>query len=518
MSNSNGRIFATSQNGVDLGDLRTVVPVVIQATIGGETVTRVSSDVGVLCSAKVGDRITDTNGVVWTVVTRSEVNPWARYRPIPCANGNINTPQPLTPAERMTERYGIEPPIDMFTADNIQQFEDYANSMKDYNSYFLKLRPWGDTHIRRLSDFAKEDNQREKVPNIGYDHNAQMDNVKITISSGNVQGTFYLKPVVPENLRTLYIPSGSTSARFQLPNDHRWMDIYYSYIWGTSFQVITLEANEEWLSPIDLMGANTYGITYASVLRRTLIFIWADSQMRQEGDPYYNADDAQWHFYNYVTDKVGGSLPEADRDFATYPNAYIDLTDTAGTDNCYYSNMNYLRTLHGKCLFIDCWLQSNSSTNVLPIPGFTYEVNIIRSANPDPGVDIYGLITFTKMERIGGQIWLYVEIDNSEINTSLASDQQPRDVFVNNYVTLYYQGRLDLETQVIGQIDFLDYSAQWERLNVGPDVTEYRCHICDDDYIPGEPYEYDPITEGTVYARPIGETNTSSKHFNVQQV
>ena len=128
MSNSNGRIFATSQNGVDIDDLRMVVPVIIQATISGETITRASSDVGVLCSAKVGDRIADENGVVWTVVSRSDVNPWARYRTIPCANGNTNTPQPLTPADRMMERYGIEPPIDMFTADNIQQFEDYANS------------------------------------------------------------------------------------------------------------------------------------------------------------------------------------------------------------------------------------------------------------------------------------------------------------------------------------------------------------------------------------------------------
>ena len=111
-----------------------------------------------------------------------------------------------------------------------------------------------------------------------------------------------------------------------------------------------------------------------------------------------------------------------------------------------------------------------------------------------------------------------MEIENSEIDTSLESDQQPRSVFVNNYTEIYYQGRLDFETQVIGQIYFLDYSAQWERLNAGPEVTEYRCHICDDDYIPGEPYEYDPITEGTVYAKPIGEVNLSSKHFNVQQV
>ena len=518
MSNSNGRIYTTAQTGVGITDLQTVVPVVLTATIDGVTVTRNAADVVMLCSAKVGDTFTDSDGVVWTVSSRSAVNPWAKYRPIPCSNSNYNVPRPITPGERMAERYGIVPPIDMFTADNIHQMENYVNALTDYSDYYIRLRPWNSGHYRRMSDFAKTAADGAKVANVGYDHNAQMDDVQVTISTGSVRGTFFLKPTIPDNYRTLYIPSGSTSARFQLPNDHRWMDIYYQYVWGTTSETVTVQAHEEWLSPIDLMGASTYMTSYASVRRRTVIFRWADSQGRIDGDPYFNPNDAKWRFYNYVTDKVGGSLPEADRDFATYPNAWLDLTDTAGVGNCYYNDRNYLKNLTGRCLFMDCWLQSNSSTNVMPIPGYVYEMQILRQANPDPGVDIYGLITFTALRRIGGQIWLYVQVANSEINTSLAESAQVLDVFQNNYAVLYYSGRLDLETQVVGQIDFLDYDATWERVNVGADVTEYRCNVCDDDYIPGEPYDYQPITEGMVYARPTGQQNTSSKHFNVEQL
>lgn len=413
MAYSNGRIYVdtsvTPNVGVSIADLQQCFAVVIEATIAGQTVRKLSGDLGVHCALKTGDTFT-VDGVTWRVASRRDVNLWARYRPIPCADSANNTPNTITPSQRMAERYGIDPPVDMFTADVIQSYEDYANALAQHGSYFLKSRPWGSSHWKRLTDFVKTD-EYGNTTNLGYDNLAQPDNVKVTISSGQSwqQGIHYLAPLIPEGQRTLVIPTGSTSARFHLPNDHLWMDVYYAKVYGSTSLNVTIEQNEEWLSPIDLMGTSTYrNKSYASVRRRILIFHWADSQHRIEGDQYYNENDAQWRFFNYATDLVGGNRP--DRPFSVevesgvsvdYRLAWLDLTDSEAARNTYYAanyqnGMFSLKNLKGRCLFIDCWLENASSMNLMPICGYAYEVNIIRS-NIDVNVDVSGVLTFVRV-------------------------------------------------------------------------------------------------------------------------
>ena len=155
-----------------------------------------------------------SSGDLATLCESELINPWAKYRPIPCSNGANNKPNLITPAQRLAERYGVDPPVDMFTADTIQQYEDYVNNViEKHGLYYIKLRPWGDRHWKRLSDFVNTDDNGTLVQNSGYDHNAKPDNKKVTISGGSAEqaGEHYLAPLIPETQRTIYIPAGSAS-------------------------------------------------------------------------------------------------------------------------------------------------------------------------------------------------------------------------------------------------------------------------------------------------------------------
>ena len=67
---------------VEIADLQRLVGVMIQRTVSGVTERRNSGDLGVLAGSSVGDTIPDNEGgTPWTVVSRSEINKWARYKP-----------------------------------------------------------------------------------------------------------------------------------------------------------------------------------------------------------------------------------------------------------------------------------------------------------------------------------------------------------------------------------------------------------------------------------------------------
>ena len=78
MGYSYGRIEAP----VSVYDVQQCCWVRMQRTVSGQTQTKYSGDVGVLCGAKVGDIIPATDGQgSWTVVARGAINKWARYKP-----------------------------------------------------------------------------------------------------------------------------------------------------------------------------------------------------------------------------------------------------------------------------------------------------------------------------------------------------------------------------------------------------------------------------------------------------
>lgn len=516
MPYSNGRLYVdtsvTPNIGVSIPELQQCFGVVIKSLYQSTTERRLSSDLGVIIGKKKGDTIVD-NGVQWQVESRQEINPWARYRPIPCNDPANNTPERITPAQRQAERYGVDPPIDMFAADDIQQYNDYVNvDIVKYGLDYLPLRPFGNDHWKRLSDFSKT-NEYGIATSLGYDHNAQPNSIDVTVS-----GVVYrLSPLIPEHSRTLYIPAGSTTARYHLPNDHIWMDEYYKYIKGQSSRVSNIDdhGHEEWLSPLDLMGQSTYyyNMAFASVRRRIVIYKWMDSQERSEGDQYYDPTDAKWRFYNYATDTKGGTAK--DRPFDNNKGAWLDLTDSEEAVNTYYpynrdpydpqqagADYHKMGTLEGRCLFLDCWVEDISSTNVMPICGFAYEVNINRTA--DVNVDVSGVLTFVAVyeqgdEYSGFDYIVRIDYDPHEL--------EPQSSLVSA-LSVYYQSlNIRIGEQTVNLLDSsLEYTTNdqgegdWFRIEISAISGQASTHLG---------------TQAIVSARRVGQSVTATKGITI---
>ena len=87
---------------VEVADLQRLVGVVIQRTVGGVTQRNISGDIGVMAGASVGDTVPDdAGGTAWTVVSRTEINKMAKYKPI--RNSKIKMLAPasgITPSDR----------------------------------------------------------------------------------------------------------------------------------------------------------------------------------------------------------------------------------------------------------------------------------------------------------------------------------------------------------------------------------------------------------------------------------
>lgn len=427
MSYSNGRIYTESVNGkqigVSIGDLMRCFGVVIKATYNGTTYRRQSSDLGVIVAKRQGDSFYApliVNGVVlnanqqWTVESRREVNPWARYRPIPC-NGSTdgvehNVPTAISDTVRQKERYGIDVLIDLYKPAEEAGYNDYLTGITKFGEYWLPLRPFGDTHWKRLTDYVKTNDYGQAVNGVGYDHNALPDNVKVIINSSGtgaeqVNGTYFLEPVFADEKRWVVIPPGSTAGRFALPNDHLWMDYYYRRMEGDldDNTVRIVRGNEGWLSVLDLMGTDGYNESYASVRRRLAIYHMRDSNHQWTSD---EAAFYEWYIWCIVTDTTTGEGADSRyRPYEKYPNSWIDFSEAHNpTDN--NDNVNYLLTIPGvnlgnvtgKLLVVECWIGVNSSTNIMPIPGFSYELNIVRQ-NIEITVDIIDKLIFWYVEE-----------------------------------------------------------------------------------------------------------------------
>lgn len=428
---SNGRIYVdtsvTPNVGVSIGDLQRCFAVVIKATINGQTVRRLSGDLGVICSKKTGDTFT-VDGVTWRVESRAEINPWARYKPFPARlNGGNNVPTALTPTQRAAENYGINELVDMYTADNDSAFQDYVNGL-DLDNQFggISIRPWNSTdYWKRLTDFAKTDGSGHAVGNFGYDHNAQPGGFSMT--TGGV--TYQMSPLIPAGNRKLVIPPNSTDARFEFPRDSKWAVDYINLMLGndtpTANKYIT--QNDEWLNPIDIFSGDTYSsIINATELRRGVMIF---EKLTVSGV-------ASWYLRGYCYDRDSSNT--WGRDFAGHPNAFLDLTDTSTTEVFRRSGGLDLQTMEGTYLFLDIWtaLFSSGSRTIAPIPGYCYEVTIYRSGSITVGIDIEGVLTFDSVTLFAGDSYVLRGHISYEYVHQLGESDDVRTVVSENYETL----------------------------------------------------------------------------------
>jgi hypothetical protein len=442
MGYSSGRLTAP----VGIDDLQACFGATIAATIDGVAVSGLSSDDRVAVAAKVGDTFV-AGGVTWTVTAKNSVNPWARFKAIPCVYTHAaNRPGSLTPGERAAENYGIETPIDLFTADVQQSYEDFVatvfptqNAAEAVNS--IKMRDWNANQWARMADFAKTDDSGANVAGIGYDANAQCDDVLVHKSGA----TYHLQPLIPEGQRLIAIPPGTTNARFQFPNDNIWLNWYLDKMYGSDMYGVTVDGNEEWLSPIDFVSGNEYGALIASQsIRRGLIILKWNSQVG------VNA----WKCVAKVRDTVGGS--SFDRAFADYPGAWLDLTDSSQQVNRPWGTEN-LKDLSGDYVFLELWWFSNDTSREVPIYGYTYKVTIDRSGN-DGQIDISGVLTFESVEAYSGEsVVIAGHLSYNEVTTLGLSDDV-MNVIAANYQQLVLTIPAADAGGTVATIDLMDWT------------------------------------------------------------
>ena len=220
------RIYVdTSTNpdtGVSIGDLQQCFNTHIRATINGETVTKLSSDLGVICALTTGDTFSDNN-VTWTVSSRNEIKMLSRYKPIKdTLNGQSATPLALTDTDFMNRNWGFDIPV--VNPSTINEFTDFvkgvANGSYTWNTIpisaqdvdersigngWLYKRITVGTNWCRLTDFNNytHDVEDNYVSNTLTVNNSMKLVTKKDASRYNPVFTFDMWPYCPRNFKSL---------------------------------------------------------------------------------------------------------------------------------------------------------------------------------------------------------------------------------------------------------------------------------------------------------------------------
>lgn len=197
MPHSNGKIYTETRNGVRYG----VTTEDVAAVLG-----QASLDVGTLCRA-------------------SNINPWAKYKPIPCrARMANNTPAPLTDTQRAEENHGLtlanwdyattRTPASVIAA---ILNRDGRTASYDVSRLVIDKRPWnsdsGEMQYARLSDFlpascftsATTPEASAEGRTYGYNHDAKPF-VPVLQKESSI---YRFPPLLPEGERYVEVEEGS---------------------------------------------------------------------------------------------------------------------------------------------------------------------------------------------------------------------------------------------------------------------------------------------------------------------
>lgn len=95
----------TPHRGVEIADVQRAVPVTLKRTVNGVTEAKSSSDLGVLINKIAGNVVEDNaGGARWTVSSRIDINPMAKYKPV-----RKSKLTPLTYDDFASVRFGVRP-------------------------------------------------------------------------------------------------------------------------------------------------------------------------------------------------------------------------------------------------------------------------------------------------------------------------------------------------------------------------------------------------------------------------
>lgn len=319
-----------------------------------------------------------------TLCESDKINPWARWKPIasrPADNNNV--PQRLTLAQVKAENYGSQVTLDSWASD----FPDEV--VKWITNGGLKCKPFNTNprnQYHRLTDFvAPSDADNPSVR--GYDHVARPSGVTVRLNTSDV---YTLEPLIPVASRNLVIEADQT-VKFAFPKDCQWLPYYYGLDDEHYAQSITLD-NDDWLCPLDYMTSDTYGGMIISEITRRAVAI-----VRHQPDSAH-----EWNALGWVYDILDGSTHYLD---LSASNETILNWGTGGGSET-------IGSLEGEFMFVELYMNHYENSDlILPIVGFTYQVNIERVPDGMSGVDITNELYFVECDINTTSLYAYISPD-----------------------------------------------------------------------------------------------------------
>lgn len=389
-----------------------------------------------------------------TLCRSAKINMWAKYRPIPCYNGDVdangntlNKPQPLTLDDRKRLSYGLH----VFYDDSVSSYlwnnlisaaASSLNAGASINELSVKQRTWNDPtdpnaqkQWQRLTDFVAHvsDNPQKTL---GYKHDAKpFFPVWSAVDGGGVvHGTYEIgSPLISETDRERYEVVNGAGQTLVLPDDRTYLHAFEGDTYvdgGVTMNVVKQNEDEFSISALDALinaGAwlatntqshdnlSTQSVRGVAILVKaydsnSATEIWAPFGM-WERSSYYSEDGVlNLDYVRQDESEVDGVseiyLPRTDfgDTYRFYTNRYISAGVTRNKANW--------KDLAGPCAFIEYYHDTEGGSYLLPIPSFAYYVNIFRVISPSGSVDFDGkFINWRFVTYDGGGCVLEVAAD-----------------------------------------------------------------------------------------------------------
>lgn len=380
MPHSNGRIYTETRNGVRYG----VTTEDVAAVLGQPSI-----DVATLCRA-------------------ANINPWAKYRPLPLSRVDRGTPAALTDAQRQARGWGVNFAIRFqinseydTPPENMVEFA--GNGTLRENDMCVVPLEWneGVPHWYNLLDFVRVDDNGNIVDGVGYNHLAVAapDVVTLAGTSYVMAGAIFIasgRDVVIENGKSYDVP---------LPNDSDFLRAMYNG--GVRNE------NPEAMSIMDLLinldSEHPLWRSNSVYARRCIQLITTDETL-----------------YNGVADTSNKSasviIDESDN------MTSVDFSSTSAITLSKSNRTCNLKDISGRIWVAEYYKVPNLVSHV-PIPGLVYTINIQRVDAGAATVDIDGLLYF---DRFDEYLFLILRSNVADLHSYLESQYTVLKLSVDN--------------------------------------------------------------------------------------
>lgn len=348
---------------------------------------------------------------VATLCRASNINPWAKYRPLPLSRQDRGTPGALTDAARRQRGWGVNfasrfqinsqydtPPENMveFAGNGTLQENDMCVVPLEWNE--------GVPHWYNLLDFVRVDDNGNIVDGVGYNHLAVAAPDVVTLA-----GTSYVMAgaIFIASGRDVVIEDGK-NYDVSLPNDRDFL--YAMYNGGVRNE------HPEAMSIMDLLmyvdGNNQNHALWQSnteYARRCI-------QLITRNDTKYN-----------------GSIDTSNKSASVIINESdsVRSVDFSSTSAITLSNSNRicnLKDISGRIWVAEYYKVPNLVSHV-PIPGLVYTINIQRVAPGAATVDIEGVLYFDMFDEY---LYLILRSNVADLHSYLTSQYTMLKLSVGN--------------------------------------------------------------------------------------